>query len=55
MIRDDARVPPRYIQRVGIDDDVARWFSTSSSVNAALHRLIHEGRAPARRDIEFWI
>jgi uncharacterized DUF497 family protein len=49
------RVPPRYIQRVGIDDDIARWFFTSKSVNAALHRLIDEGRAPAPLDIEFWI
>ncbi|MEA2489868.1 MAG: hypothetical protein QOH21_1660 [Acidobacteriota bacterium] len=52
---DKVRVPPRYIQRVGIDDDVADRFHTSESVNRALHRLIDEGRAPARRDIEFWI
>lgn len=49
------RVPPRYIQRVGLDDDVAQSFPSSTAVNAALHRLIDEGRAPTPLDIEFHI
>lgn len=50
---DAVRLPPRYIARVGIDDDVAHWFYTDESVNAALHRLIDEGRAPEPLRIAF--
>jgi hypothetical protein len=53
MMRDDIRVPPRYVQLVGIDDDVADQFHTSESVNRALHRLIDEGRAPEPSKIAF--
>jgi uncharacterized protein len=48
----EVRPGPRYIQRVGIDDDVAEKFVTSEAVNRALHRLIDEGRAPAPSDVE---
>lgn len=35
--------------RIGLDHDVARYFSTSDAVNAALRMLIAEGRAPEPR------
>jgi hypothetical protein len=35
--------------RVGLDQDVARYFSTSDAVNEALRQLIAEGRAPEPR------
>jgi uncharacterized DUF497 family protein len=42
--------PGRSIIRMTIDEDVARYFSTSESINTALRQLIAEGRAPAPRD-----
>lgn len=39
----------RLVIRVSIDEDVAKHFSTTDSVNAALRQLIAEGRAPAPR------
>jgi uncharacterized DUF497 family protein len=35
--------------RIGLDHDVARYFSTSDAVNNALRQLIAEGRAPEPR------
>lgn len=40
----------RLVIRVSIDDDVAKHFSTTESVNTALRQLIAEGRAPAPRN-----
>ncbi len=42
--------PGRSIIHMVIDEDVARYFSTSQLVNAALRQLIAEGRAPEPRD-----
>lgn len=39
----------RLVIRVSIDEDVAKHFSTTDAVNAALRQLIAEGRAPAPR------
>jgi uncharacterized DUF497 family protein len=44
--------PGRSVIRMTIDEDVARYYSTSKSVNDALRQLIAEGRAPERhRDL----
>lgn len=40
---------PREIRFVSIDEDVARYYSTSASINNALRELIKEGRAPEPR------
>lgn len=40
---------PHEIRFVSIDEDVARFYSTSSSINNALRELIKEGRAPEPR------
>ena len=40
----------RLVIHISIDEDVARHYSTSESVNAALRQLIAEGRAPAPRN-----
>jgi hypothetical protein len=40
---------PHEIVRVSIDEDVAKHFSTTASINAALRQLIAEGRAPEPR------
>lgn len=40
---------PREIRFVSIDEDVARYYSTSVSINNALRELIKEGRAPEPR------
>jgi hypothetical protein len=42
--------PGRSIIRMTIDEDVARYYSSSELVNAALRQLIAEGRAPEPRD-----
>jgi hypothetical protein len=34
---------------VSIDEDVAKYFSTTESINTALRQLIAEGRAPQPR------
>lgn len=39
----------RLVIHVSIDQDVARYFSTTESVNTALRQLIAEGRAPEPR------
>jgi uncharacterized DUF497 family protein len=39
----------RLVIHISIDEDVARYFSTTESVNTALRQLIAEGRAPAPR------
>jgi uncharacterized protein len=39
----------RLVIRVSIDEDVAKHYSTTESVNAALRQLIAEGKAPAPR------
>lgn len=39
----------RLVIHVSLDSDVAKHYSTSESVNAALRQLIAEGRAPAPR------
>jgi uncharacterized DUF497 family protein len=40
----------RLVIRVSIDEDVAKHFSTTKSVNTALRQLIAEGRAPEPRN-----
>jgi hypothetical protein len=40
----------KLVIRVSIDEDVAKYFSTTDSVNAALRMLIAEGRAAEPRD-----
>lgn len=40
---------PREIRFVSIDEDVARYYSTSVAINDALRELIKEGRAPEPR------
>jgi len=42
--------PGKTIIRMTIDEDVARYFSTSELLNDALRKLIAEGRAPEPRD-----
>jgi uncharacterized DUF497 family protein len=39
----------RLVIHVSIDEDVAKYFSTTESINAALRQLIAEGRAPEPR------
>ena len=39
----------RLVIRISIDEDVARHYSTTESVNAALRQLIAEGKAPPPR------
>jgi uncharacterized protein (DUF4415 family) len=39
----------RLVIRVSLDEDVAKHYSTTESVNAALRQLIAEGKAPAPR------
>jgi uncharacterized DUF497 family protein len=48
-VRGRAYRGPREIRFVSIDEDVARYFSTSDAVNKALRELIKEGRAPEPR------
>ncbi len=40
----------RLVIRVNLDEDVAKHYSTTESVNAALRMLIAEGRAPEPRN-----
>lgn len=40
---------PHEIRFVSIDEDVARYYPTSASINDALRELIKEGRAPEPR------
>jgi hypothetical protein len=42
--------PGKTIIRMTIDEDVARYFSTSELLNDALRKLIAEGRAPEPRE-----
>jgi uncharacterized DUF497 family protein len=42
--------PGKTIIRMTIDEDVARYFSTSELLNEALRKLIAEGRAPEPRE-----
>jgi len=42
--------PGRSIIRMTIDEDVARYYSSSELINNALRQLIAEGRAPEPRD-----
>jgi len=42
--------PGRSTIRMAIDEDVARHYSSSELVNAALRQLIAEGRAPKPHD-----
>ena len=42
--------PGKTIIRMTIDEDVARYYSSSELINAALRQLIAEGRAPEPRD-----
>lgn len=42
--------PGKTIIRMTIDEDVARYFSTSEVLNDALRKLIAEGRAPEPRE-----
>ncbi|HSY48025.1 MAG TPA: hypothetical protein VLC46_04365 [Thermoanaerobaculia bacterium] len=42
--------PGKTIIRMTIDEDVARYYSSSELVNSALRQLIAEGRAPEPRD-----
>jgi uncharacterized protein len=39
----------RLVIHISLDNDVAKYFSTTESVNAALRQLIAEGRAPEPR------
>jgi hypothetical protein len=49
-VRGLARRPVRRTIRMTIDEDVARHYSSSESVNDALRQLIAEGRVPAPHD-----
>lgn len=40
---------PREICFVSIDEDVARYYSTSVAINNVLRELIKEGRVPEQR------
>jgi uncharacterized DUF497 family protein len=40
----------RLVIRVSLDEDVAKHYSTTESVNAALRQLIAQGKAPAPRN-----
>jgi uncharacterized DUF497 family protein len=42
--------PGKTIIRMTIDEDVARYYSSSDLINAALRQLIAEGKAPEPRD-----
>ena len=42
--------PGRSIIHMVIDEDVARYYSSSELINAALRQLIAEGRAPVPND-----